>query len=51
MREELENGSPDSSVHARWRVTEVRRGRFCFSGEAMPWLKLGEASQALGEAI
>jgi hypothetical protein len=24
--EELENGSPDSSVHVRWRVTEVRRG-------------------------
>jgi hypothetical protein len=23
-REELENGSPDSSVHAWWRVTEVR---------------------------
>jgi hypothetical protein len=49
--EELENGSLDSSVHARWRVTEVRRGRFCFSGEAMLRLKLGEASQALGEAI
>jgi hypothetical protein len=50
-REELENGSPDSSVHARWRVTEVRRGRFYFSGETMPRLKLAEASQALGEAI
>jgi hypothetical protein len=35
--EELDNDSPDSSVHARWRVTEVRRGRFCFSGEAMSW--------------
>jgi hypothetical protein len=50
-REELENGSPDVLVHARWRVIEVRRGRFCFSGEAMPRLKLGEASQGLGEAI
>jgi hypothetical protein len=25
-REELENGSPDSSVHARWRVAEVQQG-------------------------
>jgi hypothetical protein len=49
--EELENGSPDSSVDARWQVIEVRRGRFCFSVEAMPRLKLGEASQGLGEAI
>jgi hypothetical protein len=50
-REELDNGSPDNSVHAWWRVTEVRRGRFYFSGEAMPRLKLGEAPQGLGEAI
>jgi hypothetical protein len=50
-REGLDNDSPDSSVHERWRVTEVRRGRFCFSGEAMPQLKLGEASQGLREAI
>jgi hypothetical protein len=49
--EELDNDSPDSSVHAWWRVTEVRQGRFCFFGEAMPRLKLGEASQGLGEAI
>jgi hypothetical protein len=25
-REELENGSPDSSVHTRWWVAEVWRG-------------------------
>jgi hypothetical protein len=25
-REELKNGSPDSSVHVRWRATEVQRG-------------------------
>jgi hypothetical protein len=49
--EELENGSPDSSVHERWRVTEVRRGRFCFSGEAVPRLKLGKALLLHGEAV
>jgi hypothetical protein len=51
MHEEFKNGSPDSSVHERWRVTEVRRGRFCFSGEAMPWLKLGKALPLHGEVV
>jgi hypothetical protein len=50
-REELENGSPDISVHGWWRVIEVRWVWLYFSGEAMPRLKLGEASQGLGEAI
>jgi hypothetical protein len=50
-RDELENCSPDSSVHARRRVTEVRQGRFSFFDEAMPRLKLGEASQGLRKAI
>jgi hypothetical protein len=51
MHEEFENGSPDCSVHARLRATEVRRGRFCFSGEAMPRLKLGKALLLHGEAV
>jgi hypothetical protein len=50
-REKFENGSPDSSVHKRWWVIEVRRGRFCFSGEAMPRLKLGKALPLHGEAV
>jgi hypothetical protein len=50
-REEFENGSPDSSVHALWWVTEVRRGRFYSSGEAMPRLKLGKASPLHGEVV
>jgi hypothetical protein len=48
---ELENGSPDCSVHARRRATEVRRGWIRLSGEAMPRLKLGEASRLHGEAV
>jgi hypothetical protein len=35
----------------RWRSAEVRRCRARFSGEAMPRLKLGKASQPLGEAV
>jgi hypothetical protein len=31
VREELKNGSPDCSVYARRRATEVRRGRSWFS--------------------
>jgi hypothetical protein len=50
-REELKNGSPDSSVYARRQAVEVRRGRSHFSGEAMPQLKLVEASRLLGEAV
>jgi hypothetical protein len=48
---ESKNGSPGGPVYAQWRVTEVRRGWSCFSGEAKPQLKLGEASQPLGEAV
>jgi hypothetical protein len=48
---ELENGSPDCSVYTRWRVAEVRREWIRLSDEAMPQLKLGEASQPLGEAV
>jgi hypothetical protein len=32
-------------------VTEVRPGRFCFSGEAMPRLKLGKALPLHGKAV
>jgi hypothetical protein len=48
---ELEKGSPDCSVHARRRATEVRRGWIRLSGEAMPRLKLEEASRLHGEAV
>jgi hypothetical protein len=48
---ESENDSPRDPVHVRWWSTEVRWGRACFSGEAMPWLTLGKASPPLGEAI
>jgi hypothetical protein len=48
---ELENGSPDCSVHAPRRATEVRRGWIRLSGEAMPRLKLGEASRLHEEAV
>jgi hypothetical protein len=49
--EEFENGTPNCSVYARLRATEVRRWRFCFSGEAMPRLKLGKALPLHGEAV
>jgi hypothetical protein len=48
---ELDEDSLVSSVHVRRRKTEVRRGWNRFSGEAMPRLKLGEASRLLWEAI
>jgi hypothetical protein len=51
VREELKNGSPDCSVYARRRATEVRRGRSWLSGEVLPGPRAFEASQALGEAI
>jgi hypothetical protein len=35
VHEEFENGSPDCSVFARPRVTEVRRGRSRVSGEVL----------------
>jgi hypothetical protein len=50
VREELKNGSPDCSVYARRRAAEVRRGRSWFSGEVLPGLRVGKASQAIGEA-
>jgi hypothetical protein len=50
-RKELENGSPGSLVYVRWRATEVRRGCARFSSEAGSRLKLGKASQPLGEAV
>jgi hypothetical protein len=51
VREEFENGSPDCSVYAQLWATEVWRGRFCFSGEAMPRLKLWKALPIHGEAV
>jgi hypothetical protein len=50
-RKELKNGSPGSPVYVRWWAAEVRRGCARFSGEAMSRLKLGKASQPLGEAV
>jgi hypothetical protein len=50
VREELKNGSPESSVHARRRVTEVRRGRSWPSGEVLSGPMAGKASQVNGEA-
>jgi hypothetical protein len=50
VREELKNGSPESSVHARGRATEVQRGRSWPSGEVLLGPKAGKASQANGEA-
>jgi hypothetical protein len=48
--EELKNDSPDCSVYARMRATEVRRGRSWFSGEVLPSPRAWEASRAIGEA-
>jgi hypothetical protein len=48
--EEFENGSPDCSVYARLRATEVRRGRSWASGEALPGLRTWKGSRATGEA-
>jgi hypothetical protein len=50
VREEFENGSPDFSVYARLRATEVRRGRSWVSGEALPGLRTWKASRATDEA-
>jgi hypothetical protein len=38
-------------VHVLRRVHELRRARLHYSGGAGPWLKLGQASRPLGEAI
>jgi hypothetical protein len=47
---EFENGLPESSVHARRRATEVRRGRSRASGEVLPCPRTWKASRANGEA-
>jgi hypothetical protein len=41
--EELKNGSPDCSVYARRRATEVRRGRSWFCGEVLPGPRAGKS--------
>jgi hypothetical protein len=50
VREEFENGSPDCSVYARPRVTEVRRRRSWVSGEVLSGPRAWKALQATGEA-
>jgi hypothetical protein len=42
VREELKNGSPECPVHARGRVTEVRRRWSRASGEVLPGRGLGK---------
>jgi hypothetical protein len=49
--EEFESGSPDCSVYARPRATEVRRGRSLVSGEILPDQRAWKAPRATGEAI
>jgi hypothetical protein len=48
--EELKNGSPDCSVYAHRRATEVRRGRSWLSGEVLPGPRAWGALRAIGEA-
>jgi hypothetical protein len=48
-REELENGLPDSPVHARRRSTEVRRGGISCFGGVESQLKLREVLRVSGE--
>jgi hypothetical protein len=48
--EEFENGSPDCSVYARPRATEVRRGRSWVSGEVLSGPRTWKVSRATGEA-
>jgi hypothetical protein len=50
VRKEFENGSPDCSVYARLRATEVWRGRSWVSSEALPGPMTWKASRATGEA-
>jgi hypothetical protein len=50
VREEFENGSPDCSVYAWLRATEVRRGRSWVTGEGLPGPRTWKASRATGEA-
>jgi hypothetical protein len=47
---EFENGLPESSVHARRRATEVRRGRSRASSDVLPGPRTWKASRANGEA-
>jgi hypothetical protein len=49
-REEFENGSPDRSVYARPRATEVRRRRSWVSGEVLLGPRAWEAPRATGKA-
>jgi hypothetical protein len=48
--EELKNDSPDCSVYARRRATEVRQGRSWSSSEVLLGPRAWEASRATGEA-
>jgi hypothetical protein len=49
-RGEFENGSPDYSVYARPRATEVRRGRSRVFDEVLLGPRTWKASRATGEA-
>jgi hypothetical protein len=49
-REEFENGSPDCSVYALPRATDVRRGRSRASDEVLPGPRSWKASRDTGEA-
>jgi hypothetical protein len=50
VHEEFENGSPDCSVYARPRVTEVQQGRSRVSSEILSGPRTWKASRAIGEA-
>jgi hypothetical protein len=50
VRKEFENGSPDCSVYARSRATEVWRRRSWVSGEVLSGPRAWKASRATGEA-
>jgi hypothetical protein len=50
VREEFENGSPDCSVHARRRATEVRRRWSRVSGEVLLGPRAWKAPRATEEA-
>jgi hypothetical protein len=51
VHEEFENASPDCSVYARPRATEVRRGRSRVSSEVLSGPRAWKAPRATGEAI
>jgi len=50
VHEEFENGSPDCSVYARPRATEVRRRRSWVSCEVLSGPRAWKASRAIGKA-